>query len=310
MVIHHELVHILDYRLGGDLRPSLLVEGLAVYVSGGHFKPEPLLPRAAALLAQYGSPAARGLDRYIPLRELADAFYTSQHEIGYLQAGALVEFMVERWGWEAFNRFYRDIHPVQNAGRDGGQAAALEQGLVRHFNLTIEALEKEFLGVLHAQPANPFWREDVRLTVLHFDTLRRYQQALDPSGYFLTAWLVDEAEMRERGITADYLRRSEGPLNVTMELLLGSASSALNEGRLDEADVVLGKVNAVLDAVAAGAKYPAAVDGLAFAVYERVGWLERRGLSPQTLSVEGEWLVMGVRSDGVVLQILHLPRRW
>jgi len=50
IIFHHEMVHLLDARLGGDLRPAALVEGLAVYLSGGHFKPEPLLDRAAALL--------------------------------------------------------------------------------------------------------------------------------------------------------------------------------------------------------------------------------------------------------------------
>ena len=50
IVFHHEMVHVLDSRLGGELRPTILVEGLAVYLSGGHFKYEPLIPRAAALL--------------------------------------------------------------------------------------------------------------------------------------------------------------------------------------------------------------------------------------------------------------------
>ncbi len=50
MLFHHELIHILDARLGGRLRLPFLVEGLAVFLSGGHFKPEPLLQRAAALL--------------------------------------------------------------------------------------------------------------------------------------------------------------------------------------------------------------------------------------------------------------------
>jgi hypothetical protein len=64
-VLHHEMIHILDRRLGGELRPSLLVEGLAVYLSNGHFKKEPLLSRAAVLL---------DLGWYLPLNQLADAF--------------------------------------------------------------------------------------------------------------------------------------------------------------------------------------------------------------------------------------------
>jgi hypothetical protein len=57
-VLEHEMVHILDSRLGGELRPSLFVEGLAVYLSGGHYKKEPLLSRAAGLFE---------LGWYIPL---------------------------------------------------------------------------------------------------------------------------------------------------------------------------------------------------------------------------------------------------
>ena len=53
MVLHHEMVHILDNRLGGEMRPTILIEGLAVYLSGGHYKLEDLIPRAAALL-RYG----------------------------------------------------------------------------------------------------------------------------------------------------------------------------------------------------------------------------------------------------------------
>ena len=50
VIFHHELVHYMDVRLGGELKPSMLVEGLAVYLSGGHYQSEPLLPRLAALL--------------------------------------------------------------------------------------------------------------------------------------------------------------------------------------------------------------------------------------------------------------------
>ena len=94
LVVHHEMVHAIDGHLGGDFRPTIFVEGLAVYLTGGHYKPEPLMPRAAALLPAY-------LNQYIPLKTLADDFYASQHEIGYLEGASLIEYMVKTYGWDA-----------------------------------------------------------------------------------------------------------------------------------------------------------------------------------------------------------------
>jgi hypothetical protein len=245
MILHHELVHVLDGRLGGDLRPSLLVEGLAVYQSGGHYKPEPLLPRAAALLDQYGDPAVQGLDWYIPLETLADQFYASQHEIGYLEAGALIEYMVQRWGWQDFSTFYRDIHPAAN----GSQARAMDDALRSHFELSLAELEEDFLAALRRQPVTSGLREDVRLTVQLYDTLRRYQQALDPSAYFLNAWLLDTVEMRKRGIVADYLRHPETPLNIEIETMLQQASGFLLAADYTRAGESIEEVNALLDLI-------------------------------------------------------------
>ncbi len=231
-ILRHELVHFLDNQLGGELRPTMLVEGLAVYLSGGHYKPEPLLPRAAALLE---------LGWYLPLDELADDFYPSQHEIGYMEAGALVEYMVERWGWEAFNDFYRDIR----SGPD--QVDAMDKALVRHFGITFSRLEDDFIGALGEQAVSEAIEDDVRLSVNFYDTARRYQQALDPSAYYLTAWLPNGKEMRERGIVADYLRHPSAPLNVILETLLLSADERLRSGDYAEVELLLQAVNAALD---------------------------------------------------------------
>lgn len=244
MVLHHEMVHWYDSRLGGDLRPSLLVEGLAVYLSGGHFKPEPLLPRAAALLE---------LEWYLPLEGLANDFYRSQHEIGYLQAGALVAYMVERWGWDDFIAFYRDIHPVNGNGR---QSLSIDRALQAHFTLSLEELERDFRLFLEQQEFTPEQREDVRLTVLYFDTLRRYQQALDPSAYFLTAWLPDTLETRKQGITADYLRHPEQAANLALELALVDAYRLLLDEAYPETQALLDGVNASLNAIAPDVQLP------------------------------------------------------
>lgn len=220
--------------LGGDLRPTIFLEGLAVYVAGGHFKPEPLIPRAAALLS---------LNWYIPLRPLADLFYPSQHEIGYLEAGALVQYLVETYGWDAFNAFYRDIHPAPS----GLQSDAIDLALLSHFGLTLDQLEEDFLAHLQAQPVDLAHIEDVRLSVQFYDTVRRYQQMFDPSAYFQTAWLADESVMRQKNITADYLRRPDGILNKYLENLLVETDIALQSGDYTDTAQRLQALNVMLD---------------------------------------------------------------
>ena len=266
IVIHHEIAHILDARLGGELRPSILVEGLAVYLSGGHFKPEPLLPRAAALLPPEPgcasleqalaetNPSAEvcGLNLYQDLRSLTDRFYFAQHETGYLEAAALIEYMVNTWGWQAYSDFYRDIHPPtepdgSDQRRDEYQSRALEIALQAHFGLSLAQLEARYVEALRQEQVTAAQAEDVRLTVAYFDTVRRYQRLLDPSAYFLTAWLLDGTQMRERGIVADYLRHPQQPVNIQLENWLVEAFGELEKGNFSLVQARLDAVNALLE---------------------------------------------------------------
>jgi hypothetical protein len=233
-VLLHEMIHVLDGQLGGELRPSILVEGLAVYLSGGHFKREPIFPRAAALLAA---------GWYLPLDLLADTFYTSQHEIGYLEGAALVAYLVETHRREGFEAFYRDIHPQPG----GEQSRAIDATMQAHFHLTLAQVEQEFKGALRRQPVDPVQSEDLQLSIAFYDTVRRYQRALDPSAYFLTAWLPDGGEMRERGIVADYLRRPRSAGSLVIESLLVEADKALRAGDYIEARSALERANRQLD---------------------------------------------------------------
>ena len=207
ILFHHEFIHFYDSELGGDYLPTMLQEGLAVYLTGGHFKPEPLGPRAAALL---------DLGSYIPLTTIADDFYNQQHDIAYLEAGALVNYLVETYGWNAFNEFYRTIPAPESQT----VSAVLDTALEDHFGLSFADLETAYLAYLQSQPVTQDERSDLQLTIAFFDTVRRYQEALDPSAYFLTAWLPDGSGMRQRGIVADFLRHSERWDNRLLESLL------------------------------------------------------------------------------------------
>jgi hypothetical protein len=243
MVLHHEMIHILDGRLGGEWRPSLFIEGVAVYLSGGHFKPEPIMPRAAALLEFPGDEPEDEYGWFIPLDELADDFYATQHEIGYLQAAALVGYMEERWGWEAFDTFYRSMVPPD----DMTPSQAIEAALRDNFSITLDQLEEDFIEVLREELVTAEHIEDVRLTVEYYNTVRRYQQAFDQSAYFRTAWLLWNEDMRNRGIVADYLRRPKEFENLAIENLLVAANQRFVEGNYTGTQNFLEAVNAALD---------------------------------------------------------------
>jgi hypothetical protein len=299
IVLHHEMVHILDAHLGGNLRPSILVEGVAVYLSGGHFKPEPLMPRAAALLDL--ADGERGESWYLPLTPLADDFYASQHEIGYLEAGALVEFMVNTWGWDAFNDFYRQIEPGH-----GGHAAAIDRALQAHFGITLDILETQFITALKTLSPTPDLRDDVRLTVSFYDTVRRYQQMLDPSAYFLSAWLPDGPQMRQYGITADLARRPNSIGNITLETLLATADEQLQAGQYSQAAEIVQAVNAALTALEMGAAQPFDAHPVAEAYYAAVHWLTEMEYQVQRIYIEENGIRAEVSAVGNYLMILGL----
>lgn len=280
MVLHHEMIHILDGRLGSSYSPTIFVEGLAVALTGGHFKPEPLLPRAAVLLEPYD-----GRVWYLPLQELADNFYPSQHEIGYLEAAALTEFMTQEWGQEAFSEFYRHIQRP-DVGENPSQA--IDRALRKYFDISFAELEKRFIDTLRQQEITDELRNDMHLSVYYFDALRRYQQLLIPSAYFRTAWPLDTDTMRRKGIVADYLRSPATPTHLALETLLVAADEALFNGQFDRAREIITAVNAVLDALEAGDPQPFAGSPLAQDFLGIVTALQAADYRPQRIELSEE----------------------
>jgi hypothetical protein len=276
MVVHHEMIHVIDSTLGGDFRPTIFVEGLAVYLTGGHYKPEPLMPRAAALLPGY-------LDEYIPLQSLADNFYASQHEIGYLEAASLTQYMVNTYGWEAFNTFYRNIHNKQGES----QSDSINTALQDHFSITFSQLEQNFLVALENEPDTQLWVDDVHLTVTYYETMRRYQQLLDPSAYFRTAWLLDNKSMRERGIVADYLRHPHKPVNLGLETLLITAGKQMDTQDYTFESQTLDAINSVLDGIVNNTTDPFSLSSLAAGYYSISDTLQQQGYQVQNISISG-----------------------
>jgi hypothetical protein len=238
ILFHHEFTHFYDGQIGGGARPSIFEEGFAVYMTGGHFKPEPLRPRAAALLS---------LGWYIPLTKAADDFYNQQHDIGYLEGATLVQYLIETYGWQPFNDFFRSM-PAPDGQKD---SAVINAALLQHFQITFAGMETGYLAWLKAEPFTTAEQTDLRLTVQFFDTVRRYQKALDPSAYFLTAWLPDGSVMRQRGIVADFLRRPRQLDNRLIEPLFVYAWRELASGHYAPTEWTLRLANLILDLVGA-----------------------------------------------------------
>ncbi len=234
MVLHHEFVHYYDGWIGGEYLPSIFREGLAVYFSGGHFKPEPIRERAAALL---------DLDWYIPLATLADDFYNQQHDVSYLEAAALVQYFHETYGPGSFTEFYRTITPLE--GKTDSQV--LDAALQLEYSLGLVELEAGFLDYLAAQVVTDEIRWDLELTVADYDLVRRYQSLLDPSAYFLTAWLPDGQLMRDRGILADLTRKPTSWKNLLVEEMISRANTALFSEEYKSAERLIRRANLVLD---------------------------------------------------------------
>ncbi|MCO5196551.1 MAG: hypothetical protein M9941_02105 [Anaerolineae bacterium] len=229
----HETVHILDNEHEPDRSFRFLVEGLAVWATGGHYKLEDLDQRAAALYFE--------TTHYVPLTELVENFYPTQHEIGYLEAGSFFKYLVDTYGWQRVRFFYGDLEPVDNSTIAQTMSASMQT----HFGKTLQQLENDWLIHLRNQPRDPNALNDLLLTIQYYDTMRLYQQTYDPTAYFLTAWLPTPEVLTERDQTAELARHPTTEMNIWLETMLVAANTALQEGRYDDATALLQSVERV-----------------------------------------------------------------
>lgn len=232
ILAHHEMVHVIDRAVNTvGPRPAIFVEGLAVYLSGGHYRQGDPLQRAAALLT---------LEMYQPLSQIVNDFYAAQHEIGYMQAAALVAYLDSLLGWETFIDFYFNL--PEGPSDEDIISSALEQ----HFGINLAELEQDFIAHLQTLEPDPVVEFDVRLTVEAYDMLRRYQTLMIPSAHFRTAWWPPVRSMREGGIVGDYGYREKAPLNVIVEGMFIEVNAAFEAEDYQGVAFALDKINTIL----------------------------------------------------------------
>ena len=264
----HESVHIIDRQFAPQ-RTKFLAEGVAVWVAGGHYQKQDLQQRAAALLA---------INEYVPLAELANDFYPAQHEIGYLEAGAFVDYLVGRYGWPEVREFY------SNTSLSDGptEADALDANLQRYFGSSLAGIEAAWLAELAALSPSEDEIADLQTTILYYETARAYQTVHDPTAYFRTAWLPHPADVIETGNAADFMRQPDKEENFTVELMLRSAYDAKGERDFGRANVLLESLERYL------AQEGATVDPLVASYQNIVHTAVAFGYEPQRVTLAGE----------------------
>lgn len=200
-------------------------EGLAVYVAGGHYKPEPLAQRGAALY---------DLGRSAPVNEIIP-----QHELSYLHAALILTYITDTYGEEKLWEFLTaDPDPSDE------QLLPLEDAIRLTFGVSLEEFDRGFQSWLESNdPGKQL--DDLRLTVELQDARRKYQEIYSPDPMFL------RLEIELRAVTRpDYLpvvmRESHAPANVAIELMIANANEAIGAGAYSEAEQLIRSIKEVV----------------------------------------------------------------
>jgi len=230
----HEGTHALAQDLiqpkgeDGGGPDGVLVEGLAVWASGGHYSREPIDAWAAVIAAS---------DTYIPLADLRKGpFYDFQHETSYLEGASFVKFLVEHYGLDKFKELY---------GQATGKAEEDDALVRRLYGKGYAELEADWLAYLAGLKPTPEEAESWWMRVRFFDLMRRYETEMDPDARLLpgdapTQWTTDTLKV--------FLHNANAPANVVLETALIAAQEKMNKGNFGGASTLLDDVQAALDA--------------------------------------------------------------
>lgn len=278
-VLVHEAVHLIDRQFAPN-RISFMAEGMAVWATGGHYKQENIDERVAAMV---------DAGMYVPLADLLNSFYPTQHEIGYLEAAGLIGYLARTYGWDQVRTFYTNT----NTDDAPTMAEVVDRNLQLYFGQTLAQVEQSWLAYLAGLRPGTDPVTDLQTTLRFYDVMRQYQVAYDPTAYFLQAWLPPAQEAEKRGITADFNRHPEAEINITLEIMLQAANDALLQGDYNRANVLLNSVSRVLER---GGSF---IDPLALHYLNIVRTAAATGYEAQAVALDGtQAIVLANRQDG------------
>ena len=254
-------------------------EGLAVYVAGGHYKPEPLSQRGAALY---------DLGYFVPSSQ-----FVSQHEASYLYSAVLLAYIVETYGEDRLWDFINADEDIPD-----GQWLTMEDALQKTFDITQAEFDANFEAWLDAQdPGEQL--DDLRLTIELQDLRREYQDRYAPPPTFI----FDRAEkwiIRPEFIPV-LIREARSPANVATELMIANGQQAIKDGNFAGADELLGAIRSILPK--GTFEHPLARDYL-----DVVLFLAEQGYETVTLEWAGEQVHVDVLKKAPALTRLTLQK--
>lgn len=200
-------------------------EGLAVYVAGGHYKPEPFAQRGAALF---------DLGLSAPVNEII-----LQHELSYLHAALILTYIVDTYGEEKLWKFLSaDPDPSYE------QVLPMEDAIQLTFGISLEEFDHGFQAWLESNdPGKQL--DDLRLTLALQDARRAYQDRYSPDPLFLTAELDTNAILQSEYLPV-LMREAQASSNIAIELMIANAQRAIVAGAYSEAEPLVQSIQEVV----------------------------------------------------------------
>jgi hypothetical protein len=211
ILVRHEMGHAVFPHFSFN-------EGLSLYVAGGHYNPQPIPKRAAAMLSLDYYPPGRGRDR--------------QHEITYLYQAGIVNYIIDTYGWEKLRDF------IEADNQDGGafSDAARNTLFSETFGVTRDTFEENFLDWLRSQdPGHQV--EDLELTIELQTVRRKYQDRYVPWPWFFMGY-AEETFGRPEYLHLN-IREPHTPAHAATEMLIADAQQALADDQYDQARTLI-----------------------------------------------------------------------
>jgi hypothetical protein len=223
-LFRHEFTHAMSIdRTAEGFFP--FNEGLAVLIAGGHFKPEPIPERGAAML-ELGYEV--GLDTFPP-----------QHELAYLTGAVFWSYMEEAYGWDTMIEFGQSASGDRYF--DPEERERIMQGILGVSSVLFE--DNYLTWLSDHEPAMQL--DDLRLTVAIQDLRRRYQREYAPEPFSIFGVSVET--FGRAGYLPMLIRETNAPSNAAVELMIANTQKAIIAGDYASADALRESIQAVLD---------------------------------------------------------------